>query len=71
MLNYLANTTHLDIIMAVYQCTRFSKNPKLSHEKAIKRIIKYLIRTKCIEIEAKINLILELIAYGDLDFANS
>ena len=57
--------------MAVYQYARFSKNPKLSHEKAIKRIIKYLIRTKYIEIKAKVNLTLELVAYIDLDFANS
>ena len=28
--------------MAVHQCARFNANPKLNHEKAVKRIVKYL-----------------------------
>ena len=41
MLNYLA-ATRPDILFAVHQCARFSSNPKLSHEQAVKRIVRYL-----------------------------
>jgi len=44
MLNYLCGTRP-DILYSVNQCSRFCNNPKLSHEKAIKRIICYLKRT--------------------------
>ena len=46
MLTYLQGTTRPDIAMAVHQCTRFSQNPKLSHERAVKRIGRYLLGTK-------------------------
>ena len=42
ILSYLQGTSRPDITMAVHQCARFSNDPKLSHEKAVKRIIKYL-----------------------------
>ena len=42
MLNYLAATTRPDCLFAVHQCARFSVNPKLSHERAVKRIVRYL-----------------------------
>jgi histone deacetylase 1/2 len=45
MLNYLANSTRLDISFAVHQCARFSANPRLPHEKALKRIGRYLAGT--------------------------
>ena len=45
MLSYLTGTRP-DILFAVHNCARFSTDPKLSHEKAIKRIVKYLIGTK-------------------------
>ena len=45
MLNYLTGSTRPDIVMAVHQITRFSNNPKLSHEKSIMRICQYLIGT--------------------------
>ena len=45
MLNYLASTTRPDISMAVHQAARFCIDPKLSHEKAVIRIGKYLIGT--------------------------
>ena len=32
--------------MATHQCARFNTNPKLFHERAVKRIFKYLIDTK-------------------------
>ena len=45
MLNYLINCTHAEILFAVHQCTRFCNDPKYSHEQAIIRISRYLIRT--------------------------
>ena len=44
MLNYLCGTRP-DILFAVHQCARFCEHPKLSHEKAVKRIVRYLKRT--------------------------
>eukprot|EP00957_Ditylum_brightwellii_P149685 11398678-Ditylum_brightwellii.AAC.1 len=46
MLMYLASNSRPDIAMAVHQCARYSHNPRRSHEKAVKRIIHYLIGTK-------------------------
>ena len=46
MLNYLTGSTRPDIAMAVHQVARFSNDPKLSHEKAIMRICRYLFGTK-------------------------
>ena len=42
MLNYLQNSTRSDNAMAVHQCARFTNQPMLSHEQAIKRIDEYL-----------------------------
>lgn len=70
MLNYLANTIRLDIMMAVHQCARFCKNPKLSHEKAVKRIVKYLLGTRHVGIQANIDRNLGLTAFADSDFTN-
>ena len=70
ILNYLANTTRPDIIIVVYQCARFCKNPRLSYEKAVKRIVKYLIETRHVAIQATIDINLGLVAYADSDFAN-
>ena len=46
MLNYLAASTRPDCLYAVHQCARFSSNPKLSHERAVKRIVRYLKGTR-------------------------
>jgi len=45
-LNYLAATTRPEIQFAVHQCARFCENPKMSHKKAVKRIVRYLKKTK-------------------------
>ena len=45
MLLYLSNNTRPDITYAVNQCARFTHNPKDSHAKGIKRIIRYLKHT--------------------------
>ena len=42
MLNYLQGSTRPDISMAVHQCARFTANPKLSHERAILYLSRYL-----------------------------
>jgi hypothetical protein len=46
MMLYLQANTRPDITFAVSQAARFSRQPKLSHETAIKRIGKYLKDTK-------------------------
>ena len=46
MLNYLQASTRPDIAMAVHQCARFSADPKITHERAVMRIGKYLLGTK-------------------------
>ena len=46
MLLYLANNTRPDIAFAVHQCARFTHAPRLSHAKALKRIVRYLQGTK-------------------------
>jgi histone deacetylase 1/2 len=46
MLMYLGNNTRPDIAFAVNQCARFSFSPKVSHGKALKRIVRYLKGTK-------------------------
>ena len=46
MLGYLQGSTRPDISMATHQCTRYNNDPKLSHERAIRRIGKYLLGTQ-------------------------
>ena len=43
MMNYLAGTTRPDISMAVHQVARFSADPCLPHERAVKFIARYLL----------------------------
>ena len=45
-LNHLAGTSRPEIQFAVHQCARFSQSPKMSHEKAVKRVVRCLKRTK-------------------------
>ena len=46
MLNYLEKTTRPEIAFAVHQCARFCENPRLSHERAVHRIARYLVGPK-------------------------
>jgi len=41
-LNYLLAMSCPELAYSVHQCARFCNNPKLSHEKAVKRICRYL-----------------------------
>ena len=46
MLIYLTRRIRPELAMAVHQCAQFSANPKLSHERAVMRIGKYLLKKK-------------------------
>ena len=46
MLNFLVHSSHPELTYAVHQCDCFCNDPKLSHERAVKRIIQYLRSTK-------------------------
>ena len=46
MLLYLVANSRPEIAYAVHQCARFTHNPKASHGAAVKRICRYLQRTK-------------------------
>ena len=68
MLNYLAATTRPDIAMAVHQAARFCIDPKLSHERAIHRIDKYILGTRDKGIVIKLDKDKGLECYVDADF---
>ena len=55
--------------MAVYQCARFSMNPMLSHERAVKRIGRYLLGIQDREILYKPDMARGHECYIDVDFA--
>ena len=42
MLTYLQGTTRHDVSMSTHQAARFSIDPKISHERAVHRIGRYL-----------------------------
>jgi hypothetical protein len=69
MLNYLAASTRPDCLYAVHQCARFSADPKLSHERAVKRVIRYLKGTKDKGIILNPNKDKGIQCYVDADFA--
>ena len=71
MLTYLQGTTRPDISMAVHQCARFSQNPKLSHERAVKRVGRYLLGTKNRGIIFNPNKNVGLECFVDADFAGA
>jgi hypothetical protein len=69
MLLYISSNTRPDCQFAVHQAARFSHCPKKSHAQAVKRIIRYLIKTKDKGIEFVPNLEEGLNCYVDADFA--
>ena len=71
MLNYLQNSTRPDLSMAVHQSARFSINPKLSHECAVKRIGKYLLSNKNKGLIITPDRSRGIEVYVDADFAGS
>ena len=71
MLNYLQNSTRPEIAMAVHQCARFNNDPKLSHEKAVMRLGKYLLGTRGKGLVFKPDVSRGLECFVDADFAGS
>ena len=69
MLGYLQGTTRPDISMANHQCARFSSDPKLCHERAVKRIVRYLLDTKDKGIIFRPDFSRGLECFVDADFA--
>jgi len=57
-----------DIMFAVCLCARFQSNPKESHLKAVKRIIRYVKGTSCLGLFYPRNDSFTLTAYCDADF---
>jgi len=58
-----------DIMFVVYLCARFQVNPKESHLKAAKRILKYLKGTTNVGLWYPSHSPIHLIGYSDYDFA--
>src|SRR6266508_3138429 len=58
-----------DIMFSVCMCARYQANPKESHEKAVKRILRYLRYTPCFGLWYLKGAHFELLGYSDLDFA--
>jgi hypothetical protein len=69
MLNYLTGTSRPDLAMAVHQAARFCVDPKLSHERAVQRIGKYLIGTMDKGIIFKPDITKGIECFVDADFA--
>ena len=70
-LSYIQAMIRPDITMAVQQCARFCNDPKREHEEAVKRICRYLIRTKDRGLSFKPDLKRGLECFVDADWAGS
>ena len=46
MLGYLQGTSRPDLSIPTHQCARFNNDPKLSHARAVKKIVRYLLDTR-------------------------
>lgn len=68
-LNYLASTSRPEIQFAVHQCARFVADPRMSHEKAVKRIVRYLKRTRDRGIIMNVDKTKGIECFVDADFA--
>ena len=69
MLMYLASNSRPDIAFAVHQCARFCHCTRRSHERAVKRIVRYLQGTKEEGLVIKPTQNLRIDLYADADFA--
>jgi hypothetical protein len=68
MAMFLTNNTRLDCAMSVHQCARYSSDPKLRHEQAMKRIGRYLLGTATNGLIIRPTDDLTLNCYVDADF---
>ena len=71
ILTYLQGTSIWDISMATHQAARFYNNPKLSHERAVNRIERYLKATNDKGMMFKLDGSRGLEYYVDADLAGS
>ena len=69
MLTYLQGTSRPDIVIACHQAARFTNDPKLSHERAVHRIARYLKATKDKGIIYDPKSVKGVECYVDADFA--
>jgi hypothetical protein len=69
-LNYLTASSWPKLIVAVHQCARFSTDPRLQHEQAIKRIVRYLKRTSDKGLILRPDVSKGLECHVDADFAS-
>ena len=69
MLNYLEKTSKPELAYAVHQCARFCENPRLSHERAVHKIVRYLTTTKDKGIIFKPDKTKGIVCHVDADFA--
>ena len=69
MLLYLASNSRPDIAFAVHQCARFTHAPKASHGVAVKKIIRYLIKTKERGLRMRPTGTMKMDCFVDADFA--
>jgi hypothetical protein len=69
-LNYLTCSTRGELAFAVHQCARFAATPKLQHEKALKKILKYLVGALDEGLIISPDKALGLECYVDADFAS-
>ena len=70
MFGYLC-ITRPEILFAVHQCARFSIDPKLCHEIAVKRIVRYLKRTPSDGLILTPDFTSGVTCYVDADFAGA
>ena len=68
MLLYLSTNTRIDTSFAVSQIARFGANPKQSHAKAVKQLLRYLKKTEDMGMIFKPSDCLGLELYVDADF---
>jgi hypothetical protein len=61
--------SRMDIMLSICMCARFQSDPKESHLVAVKRILRYLVHTRCFEIWYPKWSTFDLIRYSDSDYA--
>ena len=67
-LSYITSN-RLDIIFSVYLCIRYQSNPKESHLKAVKKILRYINNTINYGLFYPKSRTFDLLSYSDADFA--
>ena len=71
MLMYLSNNSRPDIAFAVNQCARYTHDPREPHTQAVKRIIRYLQKTKTRGLIMSTTQEPSVDCYADADFAGT